>query len=120
MAEDKNAPQRQELPRNQSQNAPRPAQAGDKLPSAAQAAGGDAEKRLRQQHEDAVARRAEYPQDSADGKSKPTPTQEENDQIRLGLRSIDDKEHDGSGPDRPVVMRRLSAEEAERGDYKTR
>lgn len=43
--------------------------------------------------------RADRPQDVG---GKPTPTQQENDEIRNGLRHIDDKEADGSAPD-PLV-----------------
>lgn len=61
------------------------------------------------------AARAERPQDVG---GKPTPTQRENDEIRNGLRHIDDKEDDGSGPD-PLVGRNLRADALRRG-YETR
>jgi hypothetical protein len=49
----------------------------------------------------------------------PTPTQAENDEIRNGLRHIDDKEDDGSGPEPRFGMRRIDAN-APGGRYETR
>jgi hypothetical protein len=61
---------------------------------------------------------AERPQQVGNEGSQPTPTQQENDEIRAGLRHIDDKEDDRSGADLKLV-RRFEAEES-RGKYETR
>ena len=60
---------------------------------------------------------AERPQQVGDPGQKPTPTQQENDELRAGLRHIDDKEDDGSGPDLKYVRR---FEAAPGGKYETR
>jgi hypothetical protein len=64
---------------------------------------------------------AERPQQSGNEGSQPTPTQQENDEIRAGLRHIDDKEDDRSGADyvHQRVLRRVDAEES-KGKYETR
>lgn len=51
--------------------------------------------------------------------STPTPTQEENDRAKLGILDIDDKEDDGSGPDRAIDPVRDVAPAAKPG-YQTR
>jgi hypothetical protein len=61
---------------------------------------------------------AERPQQVGNEGSQPTPTQQENDEIRAGLRHIDDKEDDRSGADLKLV-RRFEAEES-KGKYETR
>ena len=55
-------------------------------------------KRNREELERSREQRANRPQDMAFG-GKPTPTQAENDELRMGLRDIDDKEPSGSPPD---------------------
>lgn len=66
--------------------------------------------------------RASYPQQTGNEGQTPTPTQEENDELRAGLRHIDEKQDDGSGPDHGVrldeMRRRMAAEQNK--DYKTR
>lgn len=64
---------------------------------------------------------AERPQQVGDEGQKPTPTQQENDEIRNGLRHVDDKEDDGSGPDfvHNRVVRRVEADQS-KGKYETR
>lgn len=96
-----------------------------------------ATEKARQANREQVARereeRANRPQDVG---GKPTPTQEENDEIRAGVRHIDDKEDDGSGPDHAQRIdearrtlarndeesrrRAMSAEKNLDGQYKTR
>jgi hypothetical protein len=63
----------------------------------------------------------ERPQQVGDEGQKPTPTQQENDELRNGLRHIDDKEDDGSGPDfvHNRVVRRVEADQS-KGKYETR
>jgi hypothetical protein len=56
----------------------------------------EADKRNRELLDREVEERANRPQGVG---GKPTPTQIENDEFRLGLRGVDDKEDDGSGPD---------------------
>lgn len=65
---------------------------------------------------------AERPQQVGDEGQKPTPTQQENDEIMNGLRHIDDKEDDGSGPDfvHNRVVRRVDAADQQKGKYETR
>lgn len=64
---------------------------------------------------------AERPQQVGDEGQQPTPTQQENDEIRAGLRHIDDKEDDRSGADfvHNRVVRRVDADES-KGKYETR
>jgi hypothetical protein len=62
---------------------------------------------------------AERPQQSGNEGSQPTPTQQENDEIRAGLRHLDDKEDDRSGPDIKYGVRRLEPDEA-KSKYETR
>jgi hypothetical protein len=56
------------------------------------------DKRNRDELERSREARANRPQDMAFG-GKPTPTQAENDEFRMGLRHVDDKEPSGSPPD---------------------
>jgi hypothetical protein len=58
----------------------------------------EADQRNREELERSREERANRPPDMAFG-GKPTPTQAENDEIRMGLRHIDDKEPSGSPPD---------------------
>jgi hypothetical protein len=58
----------------------------------------EADQRNRDELDRSREDRANRPQDMAFG-GKPTPTQAENDEIRMGLRHIDDKEPSGSPPD---------------------
>jgi hypothetical protein len=76
---------------------------------------------LRARYEDEKRLTAERPQQSGNEGSQPTPTQQENDEIRAGLRHIDDKEDDRSGADyvHQRVLRRVDAEES-KGKYETR
>jgi hypothetical protein len=64
---------------------------------------------------------AERPQQVGDEGQKPTPTQQENDEIMNGLRHVDDKDDDGSGPDfvHNRVVRRVDADQS-KGKYETR
>jgi hypothetical protein len=73
----------------------------------------------RARYEDEKRLTAERPQQSGNEGSQPTPTQQENDEIRAGLRHIDDKEDDRSGADPKFAMRRIDADET-RGKYETR
>jgi hypothetical protein len=72
----------------------------------------------RQRFEEEKRMIAERPQQVGNEGSQPTPTQQENDEIRAGLRHIDDKENDRSGADLKLV-RRFEAEES-KGKYETR
>jgi hypothetical protein len=75
----------------------------------------------RQRFEEEKRLTAERPQQVGDEGQQPTPTQQENDEIRNGLRHIDDKENDRSGADfvHNRVVRRVDAEES-KGKYETR
>ena len=117
MAEDKNAPQRQELPVNKGA----PGVAQPRVPEQDQKAAADAHKARKAQFDADKKAVASYPQQSGDEGGKPTPTQAENDEIRAGLRHPDDKEDDGSGPDyiHQRVVRRVDADEP-KGKYETR
>lgn len=79
----------------------------------------DAQQARRQTFDQEKRAVAERSQQSGNEGSQPTPTQQENDEIRAGLRHIDDKEDDRSGPDPKFAVRRIDAEEA-RGKYETR
>lgn len=126
MAEDKNAPQRQELPVNRNQPPqgasaqPQPQQ-DQRSADASRKAVEKAQQDRRAQFDAEKKAVAERPQQSGNEGSKPTPTQAENDEIRSGLRHIDDKEDDGSGPDyvHHRVVRRVEADES-KGKYETR
>jgi hypothetical protein len=74
------------------------AQGAQQSPQDAAAIKAEADKRNRDELERSREERANRPQDMAFG-GHPTPTQAENDEIRLGLRHIDDKEPSGSPPD---------------------
>jgi hypothetical protein len=65
---------------------------------------------------------AERPQQVGDEGQQPTPTQQENDEIRNGLRHLDDKENDRSGADfvHNRVVRRVDAADQQKGKYETR
>jgi site-specific DNA-cytosine methylase len=52
--------------------------------------------------------------------SKPTPTQRENDLAKVGALNIDEKEDDGSGPDRGVRQVRRNVEAGAPAPYTTR
>ena len=117
MAEDNNkAPQPQRLPQ-QPAGAPQAPQGGHSDPS--RRAVEEANRARRAQFDADKKALADRPQQSGDPGQKPTPTQQENDEIRNGLRHIDDKEDDGSGPDFRVV-RRLEADDDQRRKYETR
>lgn len=75
----------------------------------------------RQRYDEEKRMVGERPQQVGDEGQKPTPTQQENDEIRSGLRHIDDKENDGSGPDfvHNRVVRRVEADQS-KGKYETR
>jgi hypothetical protein len=67
-------------------------------PQDAAAQRAEADKRNREELDRSREERANRPQDMAFG-GHPTPTQAENDEVRAGLRHIDDKEPSGSPPD---------------------
>jgi hypothetical protein len=73
-------------------------QAAQAAPQDAAAQKAEADKRNREELERSREDRANRPQDMAFG-GHPTPTQVENDEIRMGLRHVDDKEPSGSPPD---------------------
>ena len=121
MAEDNKPvqqPQPQRLPQNPPGQAP---QGGHSDPS--RRAVEDANRTRRASFDQEKKAVAERPQQVGNEGQKPTPTQQENDEISNGLRHIDDKEDDGSGPDLRFV-RRLEADEgddaARRRKYETR
>jgi hypothetical protein len=121
MADEKNVPQQ---PARNPSAAPEP-RGAEEAARANEKARADARKSLAENVERERAERAERPQDVSDGKGKPTPTQAENDEIRAGLRHIDDKEDDGGGPDHAVRLdearrRAMSGDRRSEGDYKTR
>lgn len=117
MAEDnKPTPQPQRLPQNQ------PGVAQPQVPQAPQ--NDKATQQRRAAHDAEKKAVAERPQQTGDEGQKPTPTQQENDEIRAGFRHIDDKEDDGSGPDYQVgvTVRRVEADDNgnQRRKYETR
>lgn len=116
------APNRGQPQAPQVPQAPQAARRDERQPNQQQQAdvrGRDAAARRREEHEKAREERANRPQQVGEAGQRPTPTQQENDEIRNGLRHIDDKEDDGSGPDIQFGMRRVDAGSKD-GGYETR
>jgi len=117
LAEQNKAPEPQRLPNQPAPGVAQPRAPEDPSRKAVEKANAD-----RKAQFDAEKKAvAERPQQSGDEGGKPTPTQAENDEIRSGLRHIDDKEDDGSGPDyvHQRVVRRVDADQS-KGKYETR
>ena len=127
--ENKNQPQPAKLPVNPPPGGAQPNQ-GDpnavrRTEEASRARAEDNRRASAENIERARAERAERPQGVG---GNPTPTQEENDEIRAGVRHIDDKKDDGSGPDYGVKRDEAMRAAFNRGenrdlaqkDYKTR